>query len=502
MDTLSNTLPVLGNLLLRLVVAGLVLLIGWLISKFIASIVRRLLARTNLDNRAAKWAAGEKVPAVEEGIAKIIFYILMIFVLVAFFEVLGLTVITEPLNALLSGLMAYIPNLLAAGALAVAAWIVATILRGLTRRVLETANLDRRLGEQGAPEKPSVSNALSQAVYWLIWLIFLPPILGTLGLNSLVAPLTNMFNQVLAYLPKVFAALVILVVGWFVAKIVQRIVSGLLAAVGVDAFSERVGLNKVLGKQTLSSILGLIVFILILLPVIIASLQALQLTALTAPLSAMLETAFNAIPAILAAFVILVVATIIGRLVGDLVASLLEGFGFDNIFVALGLTKEPIAGRTTPSQVVGKLVLVVIILLAALGAASLLNFPAISVIITQFIGFAWNIIIGLVVFGIGLWLANLIAGVIMDSNLHQKRLAALFARVAVVALATAMALGQMGLADSVVNLAFGLTVGAVAVALALAFGLGGREIAGRELQGWVDSIHQEDTQAAAEPLEK
>jgi hypothetical protein len=509
MDAFINSLPPLGDMLVRIVAALLVLLVGWLIAWIIANLVRKLLERIGLDNRAAGMAGDEKVPAVEEGIAKIVFYVLMLIVLVAFFQVLGLTIITTPLNALLASLLAFLPSLLAAAALTVAAWIVATILRGLTRKVLETANIDQRVNQQGGPESPSLSKALSEAVYWLVWLIFLPAILGALGLTSLVTPLVNMFNTVLAYLPRLFAAAVILIVGWFVAKIVQRIATSFLAAVGVDRFSERIGLTRLLGRQTLSSLLGLVVFILILLPVVIAALQALQLTALTAPLTSMLATALNAIPKVLAAFVILAVATIIGRLVGDLVAGLLEGLGFDRIFVRLGLVKEtPVrvypdaaSARTTPSRIVGIVVMVGIILLAALSASSLLGFPALSLVITQFIAFAWNILIGVAIFMIGLWLANLVGNAITTSNLSHKRPVALFARGAVVVLATAMALGQMGLADSIVNLAFGLTLGAVAVATALAFGLGGRAIAARELEGWVNTLQQGDVPGIASPDE-
>lgn len=52
-------------------------------------------------------------------------------------------------------------------------------------------------------------------------------------------------------------------------------------------------------------------------------------------------------------------------------------------------------------------------------------------------------------------------------------------------LATALALQHMGLADEIVNLAFGLTLGSLAVAFALACGLGGREVAGAELKEWI-----------------
>jgi hypothetical protein len=71
------------------------------------------------------------------------------------------------------------------------------------------------------------------------------------------------------------AAGLILLVGWFVARIVQRIVTNLLAAVGVDRLSEQVGVAKALGKQKLSGVIGLLLYILILIPVLIAALDAL-----------------------------------------------------------------------------------------------------------------------------------------------------------------------------------------------------------------------------------
>jgi hypothetical protein len=456
-------------------------------------LITKLLHKLQVDERASGWAGdGEKLPRVEEGVGKIVYYFLMLFVLVGFFEVLGLTIITEPLNALLAGVFAYLPHLVAAGALAVAAWIVAAILRGLTRRLLEATNIDKKVTEQTDSDRLSVSKALSEAVYWLIWLIFLLPILGALGLQSLVEPLTAMFNEVLAFVPQLLAAIVILVVGWFVAKIVRRIVTSFLVAIGTDEFSDRIGLGRVLGKQNLSGLLGIVVFIIILVPVVIASLDALNMTSLTAPLSAMLASIFTAVPAILAAVAILVVAYVIGKLLGELVATVLEGVGFDNILIFLGLAKEPVTGRMAPSQLVGTIVLVAVLVLAALSATSILNMPALTLILAQFLGFAWRIIVGLVIFGLGLWLASLIVSGIEATDWPHKKLAVIFTRIAVIALATAMALGQMGLADAIINLAFGLIVGGFVLAAALAFGLGGREVAGRELEGWVTAVHEEE----------
>ncbi len=111
-------------------------------------------------------------------------------------------------------------------------------------------------------------------------------------------------NQILRFLPNLFAAGLILGIGWFIARIVQRILTNLLVAIRADRLSERVGLAPVLGTQRLSGVLGLVVYILILIPVLIAALNALALEATTRPASNMLTMILEAIPAIFAAMLL------------------------------------------------------------------------------------------------------------------------------------------------------------------------------------------------------
>ena len=65
------------------------------------------------------------------------------------------------------------------------------------------------------------------------------------------------------------------------------------------------------------------------------------------------------------------------------------------------------------------------------------------------------------------------------------------ARFAILGLVLAMGLRAMGLADDIVNLAFGLTLGAIAIAVALSFGLGGREAAGKQMEHWLGRLRGE-----------
>ena len=224
----------------------------------------------------------------------------------------------------------------------------------------------------------------------------------------------------------------------------------------------------------------------ILIPVVIAALNALQIDAVTAPASNMLNNLLAAVPAIFAAAIVLVLSYLVGRVVADLVSRALDAAGFNRAFAAMGMTGQAVlAPSRAPSTIAGHLVLVAIMFFAAIEAAGLLGFTALQVLLSGLLVQAGHVLLGLVVFGIGLYLADLAARAIRASGAANAGLLARAARVAVIVLAGAMALRQMGLANEIINLAFGLVVGAIAVAVAIAFGLGAREAAGRQVEEWL-----------------
>jgi hypothetical protein len=478
--------------------ALVVLIVGWSVAWLLSVFIRRALHRTNLDNRLAGSVLGKetvKAVEVEYWIAKGVYYLLILFVLVAFFQVLGLTLVTEPLNQILVQVFQYAPRLLGAGFLLLTAWIVAGMLRLLVSRVLSASRIDERLGSQaGLKEEGYVplARTVSDAVFWLIFLLFLPAVLGILELKGLLQPVQNMIDKVLGFLPVIFAAGLILVIGWFVARIVQQILANLLVTIGIDRLSERVGLAPVLGEQRLSGLLSLVVYVLILIPVLIAALNALALEAITRPASNMLNAILTALPNIFAACLLMAIAYIVGRVVVGVITNLLTAIGFNGILARLGLRQELAEGERTPSEVVGYLGLVAVMFFAAIEAFRLLGFMVLAELAAQFIVFAGQVIVGLIVFAVGLYLANLGSKAVQASGAAQAGILALAARVAILVLAGAMALQQMGLASETINLAFGLLLGAVAVAAALAFGLGGREIAARELDSWLKLIRSKE----------
>ncbi|MCK4316783.1 MAG: hypothetical protein KAX24_13525, partial [Anaerolineae bacterium] len=232
---LDQITQLVGAYIPNLIGALVILVVGWLVALIISAIVRRALRRTTLDNRLARWIVGEekaKAFEVERWIAKAVYYLIVLFVLIAFFQALGLTLITEPLNQLLVQVFEFAPRLLGAGLLVLIAWIVARGLKLIVSRVLSIAKLDERLGSQAGLEEEEhvfLTQTLANAVYWLVLLLFLPAVLDALALQGLLEPVQGMINKILGFLPNIFAAGLILVIGWFVARIVQRIVTNLLA---------------------------------------------------------------------------------------------------------------------------------------------------------------------------------------------------------------------------------------------------------------------------------
>jgi hypothetical protein len=477
---------VIGTYVPNLLGALAILVIGWIVAEIIAAVVGRALRRTELDNRLAQWVAGDgrmKPITVEVWVSKAVFYLLMIFVLVGFFQALQLTLPSEPLNRLLARLFQFIPQAVGAGVLLLIAWLLATIVRALIARGLTAAKFDSRLAEQAEGAKPvALTQTVADTAYWLILLLFLPAVLDALALGGLLAPVQGMINKALSYLPNVFTAALILAAGWFVARIVRGIVTNFLIATGADQLGQRVGVTAILGGHGLSAVAGLVVYILILVPVFLAALDALALEAITRPTSSMLNTMLDSLPKILAAALIVLIAFITGKLVEAVVANLLTSIGFDTILVRLGIGRAPSAEQQRPAEVIGYLVLVAIMLVAATEAARQLGFLVLADLITRFMVFAGEVVLGLIILAIGLYLANVAANVIETSGTTQARLLAVSARVSIIVLAGAMALRQMGVASDIINLAFGLLLGAIAVAAALAVGLGARRVAGHEIE--------------------
>ncbi len=428
---------------------------------------------------------------MDKWVSRGLYYIILIFVLIGFLQTLGLSIATEPLTQLLNQLSQFVPKLIGAALILLAAWILARALKFAVSRGLEAANFDKRLGTRVGLEAQKVAplgKTLADVSYWLVFLLFLPVALKVLDLQGVMEPIENMTNEVLGFVPRLVGAGLILALGWFLARILQAIITNLLVAVGADRLGERIGLGTTFGSRQLSDLTGLIVYIIVLISAVIASLNELRLDAIAGPAVSMLNQVMEAIPHIIAAAFLLTLAYLVGRLVASLTANLLAGIGFNDLLEKLGIAKAASKIDRPPSSIAGYLLLVIIMLFAAIEASRLIGFVVLADLLQRFTIFTGEIIFALIVFGVGLYLANVVYQTVRSSNAPQAPYLAVAARVSIIVLAGAIALQHMGLAGDIIRLAFGIILGALAVAAAMAFGLGGRDLAAKKLQGWFDAM--------------
>jgi hypothetical protein len=483
-SAMGNSLgTAVGAELPRILGAILIIIVGWILAVFVRAAVRRLLGVARLNSRIAETT--EQQIDLESVVSAGVFWLIIFVTLIGVFNSLNLALASGPFEVLVKQIAAFLPRLVGGTLLTLVAWLTAVALRAIVNRVLDASGWDEKVSATAGmqPMRKSVGNVL----FWLVILLFVPAILHALDLGGLLDPVKVMVTKILDMLPNVVAAFLIGFVGWLVGKVLAGLVTNILTAAGADQGAHRLGVDPSL---RISRVIGTIVLILVFVPALIAALDALKLEAISRPATDMLGKLLAAVPNIVAAALILAVTYYVAKFAADLLGRLLNSIGFDTLPEKLGLTGI-FSGGMSPSRLVAMLVLFFAMLFATVEAANRLEFGQVRDVITLFIKFGGNIVLGATILTIGFWLANVAHNAIRRADTTNSASLAGVARVAMLGLVIAMGLRAMGIADDIVNLAFLLTFGAVAVAVALSFGLGGREAAGRQMEHWLAKFRKD-----------
>lgn len=472
-DSLQNAL---GTHIPQLLGALAIFILGWLIAVLVRAAARKTLGFIGVNHRFGK-LTGTGVD-IEGAVALALFWLVILLTLVAVFNSLNLALVSGPFSAFTTQLFEYAPRLLGGLVLALVGWLVASVVRAISQKLLDKTTLDEKLSEHA--DMAPIGQSLSGALFWLVILLFVPAILGALQLEGLLDPLRAMVTKTLDMLPNAVAALIIGGVGWILATVLRNLTTHLSHTAGVDKLGSRAGLADTV---RLSRVIGLLVFVAVFLPSLIAALDALKVEAISRPAADMLHTLMQAVPNLIAATLILVITWLVASFASQLLATLLAALGFDTLPARIQMAHA--FERTSASAVVGRVALFFAMLFATVEAAAQLGFAQVSGIVASFIRFGGDILLGSAILVIGFWLANVAYEAIDRASGAGTKGLARIGRYAILALVIAMGLRAMGIADDIVNLAFGLTLGAVAVAVALAFGLGGREAAGKLMEHWL-----------------
>ncbi len=218
--------------------------------------------------------------------------------------------------------------------------------------------------------------------------------LAVIEWNTLIVePVTRMLTRIMAYLPVLLGALVILIVGWIIAKAIERLVNWLLKAIRFDILADKAGITEILRK-------------------------------------------------------------------GDL----------------------KISAREVVSRIVYWLVIIMVLVMTV----DALGLPKSSDILESLFAYVPKVISALLVLIVAMFLASFVSGIVRtaagNANLPKPQILAGICRWAIIIFAVTIALEQLGIAPLLVGTTFNIILGGIVLALALAFGLGGKDAAAKYLE--------------------
>ena len=199
--------------------------------------------------------------------------------------------------------------------------------------------------------------------------------------------------------------------------------------------------------------------------------------ALLGPLQNALSTFLSYIPQLIGALIILIIGYIVAKVLQAVIGRVLQGIGFDRWMERGGIKQffDRAETNQTPASILGALVFWFVFIIAITMAADALGIPQVSAVLAQLISYIPNIIAAILILILAALLANFLAGIVRGAT--GSEMLSSVARYAVIVYAVFAALTQLGIAVQLTANTFLIVLGAVALAGAIAFGIGGREVA-------------------------
>lgn len=385
---------------------------------------------------------------------------------------------TESLFGALPGAIRIIVLILVA--LIVAALVKKLVIKGLTN-LAPVAKLSKWGLVKPTQDEKALVKVFGQFAYFLVILFFLPAILSGLGVSSVVDPISSMFAKFFGFLPNAVAAGLILVVGVYLCKFVKNLVSNLLVKLPFEKwmsklFDQDIDQAKV-NEVKIADVLASIVYVLLFIPILTLALETLGIKSLSEPIVGLLDQVINFIPNILVSVVLLAIGGFIAKLLSNLLEKVLKASGIDKYSQYLSVKGQ---AEYQISTVLANIVSAIILVFFFVQALATLNLSVLNTIGLAIIAYLPAVISSLAILGLAIVLGNVLAGFIAKST-SSKALGEVV-RYGLIALAIFMALDQLNIAQTIVQTTFTIILGAVAVAFALAFGLGGKAFAARQLE--------------------
>ncbi len=387
----------------------------------------------------------------------------------------------EFLNSLLNNLSdtlgENLTNALGAIFILIIGMFVAKFVKRIVSNLIARTGIDKRLGES----KVVFSKLIGKLVYFFLMIIVFMLALEKLGMTTALEPLREMVSKFSGFIPNVLGAGLVGYIGYMLANVVSELVG--LSGDTIRRFAPKLRLPE---NIDIVNVLKKVVFIFIFIPLLIQALNILNLDSVSVPATNMLNEFFNAIPKILVATIILLVFVVGGRFLSGLIQDLLGSLNLNEIVKKAHL--DSFLGNINIEKVIGNIVFAFIIFFGLMTAIDKLGFNRLSEMLNDIIELGGNILFGLIILAIGNWIANIAANNFTKGG--ENSFVGSIVKVAIMAIFLAIGLNTMGIANEIINLAFGITLSAIALTVVLSFGLGGREAAGKQMEKILDKFNK------------
>ncbi|NQN48898.1 mechanosensitive ion channel [Streptococcus suis] len=399
---------------------------------------------------------------------------------------------TTIIDSLFYPLLTALPGVIRMLVLVIIAFVLAGLLRKFTLSGLNKIQFSQKLQEWGVikPEDngQSLIKTLGQLAYFLVILFFLPSILSGLNISSTVDPISSMFEKFFAFIPNMIAAGLILFVGTFFCKFIKGLLTGVLERLDIDAWYTKVtGQVKLpFDSQQIISVLSTVVYVLIFIPILTLALETLGITSISQPIVTILNQVIGILPNILVALILIAVGSFVAKLIGNLLENLLETAGINNYSKYL-FAKEEVNFEL--SAIITQVVRAIIIVFFFIQAIQVLNLEVFNSVGSALLAYLPSLISALAIVILAIIASNLVANFLQ--KVTDSPLVITIVRYLIIVFAVFMALDQLKFAQHIVQSTFTIVLGALAVAFALAFGLGGRDFAARQLEKLEKKIDKE-----------
>lgn len=392
------------------------------------------------------------------------------------------------IDSLLMAIPAGIWAVVKAALILILAFVVAKIAQSLVTKLLTKTKLSGVVSKLDSGDgSANLTEFIAKFVYLFVFLLFVPGVFTALGMNSISAPILLLLNSIWGYVPNILAAAIILVVGFQIAKYVRQLLIPVFAKLNIDKLQEKAGI-EVTDSAKLSNTLAYIVYVLILIPMIVMALHILDISVISDPAIHMLNTIFDFIPNILVALIIILLGCMIGKFVGQIVTQLIASAGLD---AKLSKLIEGKNEKFVLSKVVGTVCYAVVVIFFVVESFDTLHLYVLSQIGGSIISYMPYVLGAILIFAVCYF-----AAAFTEKTLKKNGFAfyAVIAKAAIFTVGAFMVLNQLGIATEIVNAAFILVLAALAVAFAIAFGIGGKDFAANALKKLEEKSEKKDAE--------